>query len=90
MRAASSGCLFLLTSNPLAQVSPEDRRESKWMLRTSQFGRDWEFSWAARMLTPVKQQKIHWRSVPVGLLDFLICHWAVLGLALAFAISFLI
>lgn len=36
---------------------------SKWLLRTDQFGRTWEFSWLAQSLTPVKLQKIHWRSV---------------------------
>ena len=36
---------------------------SKWLLRTEQFGRTWEFSWLAQSLTPVKHQKIHWRSV---------------------------
>ena len=36
---------------------------SKWLLRTDQFGRTWEFSWLAQSLTPVKFQKIHWRSV---------------------------
>lgn len=29
-----------------------------------QFGRDWEFSWLARNLTPLKGQKIHWVSEP--------------------------
>ena len=36
---------------------------SKWLLRTEQCGRTWEFSWLAQSLTPVKFQKIHWRSV---------------------------
>jgi len=30
----------------------------------TQFGRDWELSWVARNLAPIKGQKIHWRSVP--------------------------
>lgn len=30
----------------------------------AQFGRDWEFSWLARNLTPLKGQKIHWVSEP--------------------------
>lgn len=37
---------------------------SRWTLSTHQFGRDWEFSWLARNLAPVKGQKIHWVSEP--------------------------
>uniref|UniRef100_A0A7S0S002 Coenzyme Q-binding protein COQ10 START domain-containing protein n=1 Tax=Chlamydomonas leiostraca TaxID=1034604 RepID=A0A7S0S002_9CHLO len=37
---------------------------SKWTLSTHQFGRDWEFSWLARNLAPIKGQKIHWVSEP--------------------------
>ncbi|KAK9814228.1 hypothetical protein WJX72_002582 [[Myrmecia] bisecta] len=45
------------------KVQPDDPRLSKWTLSTEQFGRSWEFSWLARNLTPIKDQKIHWRSV---------------------------
>lgn len=49
-------------------VLPDDGKGSgdklsRWLLRTEQFGRSWEFSWLAQSLTPVKNQKIHWRSV---------------------------
>lgn len=37
---------------------------SRWLLSTEQFGRQWQFSWLAQNLTPVRHQKIHWRSVP--------------------------
>lgn len=42
----------------------EDKPElSKWTLRYTAFGQDLEFSWLARNLQPIQQQKIHWRSV---------------------------
>lgn len=44
-------------------VQPDDPSLSRWLLSTNQFGRDWEFSWLAKNLTPMKNQKIHWRSV---------------------------
>eukprot|EP00879_Flechtneria_rotunda_P029717 GHRR01032160.1.p2 GENE.GHRR01032160.1~~GHRR01032160.1.p2 ORF type:complete len:168 (+),score=34.28 GHRR01032160.1:292-795(+) len=37
---------------------------SRWTLATNQFGRDWEFSWLARNLAPIKNQKLHWVSEP--------------------------
>lgn len=37
---------------------------SRWTLSTFQFNRQWEFSWMALNMTPLKHQKIHWRSVP--------------------------
>ena len=46
------------------KVLPEDPRMSRWTLSTHQFGRQWEFSWLAQNLAPLKNQKIHWRSVP--------------------------
>eukprot|EP00195_Chlamydomonas_chlamydogama_P011211 CAMPEP_0202894280 /NCGR_PEP_ID=MMETSP1392-20130828/3715_1 /ASSEMBLY_ACC=CAM_ASM_000868 /TAXON_ID=225041 /ORGANISM="Chlamydomonas chlamydogama, Strain SAG 11-48b" /LENGTH=181 /DNA_ID=CAMNT_0049578927 /DNA_START=292 /DNA_END=837 /DNA_ORIENTATION=- len=46
------------------KVQPNDTRMSKWTLSTTQFGRDWEFSWLARNLQPIKNQKIHWVSEP--------------------------
>jgi uncharacterized membrane protein len=44
-------------------VQPDDPKLSRWLLSTRQFGRDWEFFWLAQNLTPIKNQKIHWRSV---------------------------
>ena len=35
---------------------------SRWTLSTDQFGQHFEFSWVARDLAPIKQQKIHWTS----------------------------
>ncbi|KAG2422351.1 hypothetical protein HXX76_016111 [Chlamydomonas incerta] len=44
------------------KVLDTDPRLSRWTLATNQFGRDWEFSWLARNLPPVKNSKIHWVS----------------------------
>lgn len=44
------------------KVQESDPRLSRWTLSTHQFGRDWEFSWLARNLAPVKNVKIHWVS----------------------------
>lgn len=49
-------------SPPPLQVQKDDPRMSKWCLSTQQFGQRLEFSWLARDLTPVKNQKIHWVS----------------------------
>ena len=46
------------------KILQEDVRLSRWTLSTHQFGRDWEFSWLARNLAPIKNQKIHWVSEP--------------------------
>ncbi|MEW5319528.1 MAG: hypothetical protein WDW38_010673 [Sanguina aurantia] len=46
------------------KVLENDARLSRWTLSTNQFGRDWEFSWLARNLPPVKNTKIHWVSEP--------------------------
>ena len=43
-------------------VLPEDSKMSRWLLSTHQFGRDWEFSWLAQNLTPIKNQKVCCRS----------------------------
>ncbi|KAG2260571.1 hypothetical protein Bca52824_079865 [Brassica carinata] len=36
---------------------------SRWSLNYSAFGQDIKYSWLARNLQPVPNQKIHWRSV---------------------------
>ncbi|KAF7030398.1 hypothetical protein CFC21_041939 [Triticum aestivum] len=42
----------------------EDKPElSRWTLKYAILGRDVEFSWLARNMTPTKNQKIHWRSL---------------------------
>ncbi|KAI3514716.1 hypothetical protein L1887_13359 [Cichorium endivia] len=42
----------------------EDRPElSRWSLKYTAFGRDLEFSWLARNMQPIPNQKIHWRSL---------------------------
>lgn len=42
----------------------KDRPElSEWTLKYSAFGRDLEFSWLARNLQPIRNQKIHWHSL---------------------------
>lgn len=49
---------------PLPRPLQDDPRLSRWTLSTYQFNRQWEFSWLALNLTPLRNQKIHWRSVP--------------------------
>ncbi|KAL4572188.1 hypothetical protein LXL04_018957 [Taraxacum kok-saghyz] len=42
----------------------EDKPElSRWSLKYNAFGRDLEFSWLARNMQPIRNQKIHWRSL---------------------------
>ncbi|XP_058083223.1 uncharacterized protein LOC131231144 isoform X2 [Magnolia sinica] len=36
---------------------------SRWSLKYEAFGRDLEFSWLARNMQPIPNQKIHWRSL---------------------------
>jgi uncharacterized membrane protein len=40
----------------------DDPACSRWILRTNQFGQDFEFSWVARDLPPVPREKIQWES----------------------------
>ena len=48
----------------VVEVQEDDPTLSRWVLRTRQFDRDWEFSWMAKNLATIPLQKIHWRSVP--------------------------
>ncbi|KAI3773214.1 hypothetical protein L6452_04419 [Arctium lappa] len=42
----------------------EDKPDlSRWSLKYTAFGRDLEFSWIARNMQPIPNQKIHWRSL---------------------------
>ncbi|GMN52233.1 hypothetical protein TIFTF001_021367 [Ficus carica] len=42
----------------------EDKPDlSRWSLKYNAFGRDIEFSWLARNMQPIPNQKIHWRSM---------------------------
>ncbi|KAJ8748659.1 hypothetical protein K2173_008104 [Erythroxylum novogranatense] len=42
----------------------EDKPDlSRWSLRYKAFGRDIQFSWLARNMQPIPNQKIHWRSL---------------------------
>ncbi|XXG80419.1 hypothetical protein AAC387_Pa09g1288 [Persea americana] len=42
----------------------EDKPDlSRWSLKYEAFGRDLEFSWLARNMQPIPNQKIHWRSL---------------------------
>lgn len=42
----------------------EDKPDlSRWTLKYNAFGQDIEFSWLARNLQPIPNQKIHWRSL---------------------------
>ncbi|KAG0487738.1 hypothetical protein HPP92_009833 [Vanilla planifolia] len=36
---------------------------SRWTLKSEVFGQDVEFSWLARNMQPIPNQKIHWRSL---------------------------
>ncbi|EOX95387.1 Polyketide cyclase/dehydrase and lipid transport superfamily protein [Theobroma cacao] len=36
---------------------------SRWSLKYNAFGRDIEYSWLARNMQPIPNQKIHWRSL---------------------------
>lgn len=36
---------------------------SRWSLKYKAFGQDIEYSWLARNLQPIPNQKIHWRSL---------------------------
>ncbi|KAK7858848.1 hypothetical protein CFP56_009534 [Quercus suber] len=36
---------------------------SQWSLKYKAFGRDIKFSWLARNMQPIPNQKIHWRSL---------------------------
>ncbi|CAA6662153.1 unnamed protein product [Spirodela intermedia] len=36
---------------------------SRWTLKYEIFGRDVEFAWLARNMQPIRNQKIHWRSL---------------------------
>lgn len=49
----------------IAEVKVQEGKPnlSKWTLRYSAFGQNFEFSWLARLLKPIQNQKIHWRSV---------------------------
>lgn len=46
----------------ISSVESLEDEMSRWTLSADQFGRHFEFSWVARDLTPIKQQKIHWTS----------------------------
>lgn len=48
--------------NSVKVIESKPRKVSEWTLSTHQFGRDWQFSWEATNLTPLKNQKIHWRA----------------------------
>ncbi|KZV57593.1 hypothetical protein F511_03053 [Dorcoceras hygrometricum] len=42
----------------------EDKPDlSRWSLKYKAFGRDIEYSWLARNMQPIRNQKIHWRSL---------------------------
>ncbi|XP_024367120.1 uncharacterized protein [Physcomitrium patens] len=45
------------------KVLKDQPNMSKWTLRYEAFGQNLEFSWLARLLKPIQNQKIHWRSV---------------------------
>eukprot|EP00250_Pteridium_aquilinum_P031088 c4293_g1_i1 orf=130-843(+) len=36
---------------------------SEWLLKYNAFGQNFEFKWIAKNLQPIRNQKIHWRSI---------------------------
>ncbi|XP_054808422.1 uncharacterized protein LOC129310557 [Prosopis cineraria] len=44
-------------------ILPEKPDLSRWSLKYKAFGRDIEYSWLARNMQPIPNQKIHWRSL---------------------------
>lgn len=46
----------------ISSVESLEDNTSRWTLSADQFGQHFEFSWVARDLPPIKQQKIHWTS----------------------------
>lgn len=45
------------------QILPDKPDLSRWSLKYKAFGRNIEFSWLARNMQPIPNQKIHWRSM---------------------------
>ncbi|XP_020228905.1 uncharacterized protein LOC109809899 isoform X1 [Cajanus cajan] len=45
------------------KILPDKPDLSRWALKYKAFGRDIEFSWLARNMQPIPNQKIHWRSM---------------------------
>ncbi|CAH1434207.1 unnamed protein product [Lactuca virosa] len=45
------------------KILEEKPELSRWSLKYNAFGRDLEFSWLARNMQPIPNQKIHWRSL---------------------------
>ncbi|XP_068493455.1 uncharacterized protein [Phaseolus vulgaris] len=45
------------------KILPDKPDLSRWTLKYKAFGRDIEFSWLARNMQPIPNQKIHWRSM---------------------------
>ncbi|KAK8693745.1 hypothetical protein V6N13_071315 [Hibiscus sabdariffa] len=60
----------------------EDKPDlSRWSLKYNAFGRDLEYSWLARNMQPIPNQKIHWRSLE-GLPNRQAKNISVIGIAL--------
>ncbi|XP_073223611.1 uncharacterized protein [Cicer arietinum] len=45
------------------KILPDKPDLSRWSLKYQAFGQDIEFSWLARNMQPIPNQKIHWRSL---------------------------
>ncbi|XP_039025189.1 uncharacterized protein LOC120158400 isoform X2 [Hibiscus syriacus] len=45
------------------KVLKDEPALSRWSLKYNAFGRDLEYSWLARNMQPIPNQKIHWRSL---------------------------
>ncbi|XP_057461535.1 uncharacterized protein LOC130751851 [Actinidia eriantha] len=61
-REAIPGWMPFISSVKILEDKPD---LSQWSLKYKAFGRDIEFSWLARNMQPIPNQKIHWRSLDV-------------------------
>ncbi|GFZ04482.1 polyketide cyclase/dehydrase and lipid transport superfamily protein [Actinidia rufa] len=59
-REAIPGWMPFISSVKILEDKPD---LSQWSLKYKAFGRDIEFSWLARNMQPIPNQKIHWRSL---------------------------
>lgn len=59
-REAMPKWMQFISSVKILEDKPD---QSRWTMKYKAFGLDIEFSWLARNLQPIPNQKIHWRSL---------------------------
>ncbi|KAM7274598.1 hypothetical protein ACFE04_016464 [Oxalis oulophora] len=59
-REAIPSWMPFISSVKLVEGKPD---LSRWSLKYKAFGQDIEYSWVARNMQPIRNQKIHWRSL---------------------------